>query len=146
MIIGFNVRGNAKVMDAAKSYGVTIKTYDIIYKVVEDMEKAMKGLLEPEFEEKVIGSLEIRQIFKFSKVGLIAGCKVTNGKVTTGAKARLIRDDIVIYNGEVNTLQKGKDNAKEVTNGMECGITLLNCQDYKEQDIIEIYELVKVEL
>lgn len=146
MIIGFNVRGNSKVMDTAKSYGVTIKTYDIIYKVVEDMEKAMKGLLEPEFEEKVIGSLEIRQIFKFSKVGLIAGCKVTNGKVTTGAKARLIRDDIVIYNGEVNTLQKGKDNAKEVTNGMECGITLLNCQDYKEQDIIEIYELVKVEL
>ena len=144
IIIGFNVRGNSKTMDIAKEYGVEVRNYDIIYKVVEDMEKAMKGMLDPEYEEKVIGTLEIRQMFKFSKVGLIAGCHVLTGTVKNNAKARLIRDGKVIYNGKVNTLQHEKDQVKEVKKGMDCGITLENCQDYKEQDIIEVYELVEI--
>ena len=144
IIIGFNVRANSQAMDDAKQYGVEIRTYDIIYKVVEDMEDAMKGMLDPEYEEKVTGKLEVRQIFKFSKVGLIAGCHVVTGVVRNNEKARIIRDDVVVYNGAVNTLQHEKDQVKEVTKGMDCGITLENCQDYKEGDIIEIYDLVEI--
>ena len=144
IIIGFNVRGSSKVMDLAKEYGVSIKTYDIIYKVVEEMEAAMKGMLEPEFEEQVTGNLEIRQIFKFSKVGLIAGCHVTNGTIKMGENARLIRDGIVVYQGKIKSLQRGKDSAKEVDKGMDCGLTLENCQDYRENDQIEVYDLVEI--
>ena len=144
IIIGFNVRAGSSTVDIAKQYGIEIKTYDIIYKVVEDMEKAMKGLLDPEYEEKVIGTAEIRQIFKFSKVGLIAGCHVTSGIVKNNAKARLIRDDIVVYNGQIKSLQHEKDQVKEVKKDMDCGITLENCQDYKEKDVIEVYELVEI--
>ena len=144
LIIGFNVRGNGKVMDLAKEYGVSIKTYDIIYKVVEEMEAAMKGMLEPEYEEVVTGNLEIRQIFKFSKVGLIAGCHVTNGTIKMGENARIIRDGIVVYQGKIKSLQRGKDSAKEVSKGMDCGLTLENCQDYKENDQVEVYDLVEI--
>ena len=144
IIIGFNVRGTGSTIDYAKQYGIEIKTYDIIYKVVEDMEKAMKGMLDPEFEEKVVGTAEIRQIFKFSKVGLIAGCHVTSGIIRNNLKARIIRDDIVVYNGSVKTLQHEKDQVKEVKKDMDCGMTLENCQDYKEGDIIEVYELVEI--
>ena len=144
IIIGFNVRANAQAQDNAKEYGVEIRTYDIIYKVVEEMEDAMKGMLDPEYEEQVTGKLEIRQLFKFSKVGLIAGCHVLTGVVRNNEKARIVRDDVVVYNGAVNTLQHEKDQVKEVTKGMDCGITLENCQDYKEGDIIEIYDLVEV--
>ena len=144
LIIGFNVRANQKTMDMAKQYNITIKTYDIIYKVVEDMEKAMKGMLDPEYEEKVTGTLEVRQIFKFSKIGLIAGCHVLSGTVKNNQKARIIRDDVVVYNGSVKTLQHEKDQVKEVKKDMDCGITLENCQDYKEKDIIEIYDLVEI--
>ncbi len=145
IIIGFNVRASNATVDTAKQYGIEIKTYDIIYKVVEDMEKAMKGMLDPEFEEKVIGTAEIRQLFKFSKVGLIAGCHVTSGNIKHNSKARIIRDDIIVYNGAINTLQHEKDVVKEVKKDMDCGITLENCQDYKEGDIIEVYELVEIE-
>ncbi len=144
IVIGFNVRASGKTVDTAKEYGITIKTYDIIYKVVEEMEAAMKGMLEPVYEEKVTGTLEIRQIFKFSKVGLIAGCHVTSGIVKNNQKARILRDDVVVYNGSVKTLQHEKDQVKEVKKDMDCGITLENCQDYKENDIIEIYELVEI--
>ncbi len=144
IIIGFNVRAGNSTMDIAKQYNIEIKTYDIIYKVVEDMEKAMKGMLEPEYEEQVVGTAEIRQIFKFSKIGLIAGCHVTSGVVKNNLKARIIRDDIIVYNGQVNTLQHEKDQVKEVKKDMDCGITLDKCQDYKEGDIIEVYELVEV--
>jgi len=144
LIIGFNVRASSSTLDIAKQYGIDIKTYDIIYKVVEDMENAMKGMLDPEFEEKVTGTAEIRQIFKFSKVGLIAGCHVTSGLIKINSKARLIRDDIVVYNGSIKSLQHEKDQAKEMKKDMDCGITLENCQDYKEGDIIEVYELVEV--
>ena len=144
IIIGFNVRANAKTSDMAKEYGVEIRYYDIIYKVIEDMEDAMKGMLDPEYEEKLIGTLEIRQIFKFSKVGLIAGCHVLTGTIKINSNARIVRDGTVIYNGKVKTLQREKDQAKEVKKDMDCGLTLENCQDYKEKDIIEVYELVEI--
>lgn len=144
IIIGFNVRADNKTLDTAKQYGIEIRTYDIIYKVVEDMEAAMKGMLDPEYEEKVTGTLEIRQLFKFSKVGLIAGCHVTSGVVKNNEKARIIRDGVVVYNGAIKTLQHEKDQVKEVKKDMDCGVTLENCQDYKERDIIEIYDLVEV--
>ncbi len=144
IIIGFNVRANNKTQDIAKQYGVEIRNYDIIYKVVEDMEAAMKGMLDPEYEEKVVGTLEIRQMFKFSKVGFIAGCHVLTGNVKNNSLARIIRDGVVVYTGKVNTLQHEKDQVKEVKKDMDCGVTLANCQDYKEQDIIEVYELVEI--
>ena len=144
IIIGFNVRGSSKTMDIAKQYDISIKTYDIIYKVVEDMEKAMKGMLDPEYEEKVTGTLEIRQIFKFSKVGLIAGCHVLSGTIRNNEKARIIRDNVVVYNGSIKSLQHEKDQVKEVKKDMDCGLTLENCQDYKEKDIIEVYDLVEI--
>ena len=144
IIIGFNVRPNANTMETAKENGIEIRLYDIIYKVVEDMEAAMKGMLDPEFEEKITGNLEIRQIFKFSKVGNIAGCHVLDGKVTSNSNVRLIRDGVVVYTGKISTIQHEKDQVKEVSKGMDCGITLENYQDIKEQDIIEAYELIEI--
>ncbi len=144
LILGFNVRATAKIKDTANEYGVDIKTYDIIYKLVEEMESSMRGMLEPTYEEKVVGTLEIRQIFKFSKVGLIAGCHVLDGVIKNNDNARIIRDGIVVYNGKIKTLQHEKDQVKEVKKDMDCGITLENCQDYKEKDIIEVYQLVEV--
>ena len=145
LIIGFNVRGNNKVLDMAKQYSIEIRLYDIIYKLVEDMEKAMKGMLEPIYEEKVTGIAEIRQLFKFSKVGMIAGCHVTSGTIKNNDKARVVRDSIVIYNGSIKSLQHEKDQVKEMSKDHDCGLTLDNFQDYKEGDIIEVYELVEVE-
>ena len=145
LIIGFNVRGNNKVLDMAKQYSIEIRLYDIIYKLVEDMEKAMKGMLEPIYEEKVTGTAEIRQLFKFSKVGMIAGCHVTSGTIKNNDKARVVRDSIVIYNGSIKSLQHEKDQVKEMSKDHDCGLTLDNFQDYKEGDIIEVYELVEVE-
>ena len=104
----------------------------------------MKGMLDPEYEEKVLGSAEIRKIYKFSKVGNIAGCYVLGGVIKMGAKARVIRDGVVIYDGAINSIQREKDQAKEVKAGFECGITLENYQDIKEQDVIEAYELVEI--
>lgn len=144
IIIGFNVRPNAKTVESAKENGIEIRLYDIIYKVVEDMENAMKGMLEPIYEEKVNGSAEIRQIFKFSKVGNIAGCHVLDGSIKSNSNARLVRDGVVIYNGKIASIQREKDQAKEVTKGMDCGITLENYQDIKENDIIESYELIEI--
>ena len=144
LIIGFNVRANQKTTDVAKEYGVDIRNYDIIYKVVEDMEAAMKGMLDPEYEEKITGTVEVRQMFKFSKVGQIAGCHVLTGAIKNNSKARIVRDGTVVYNGKIKTLQHEKDQVKEVKKDMDCGITLENCQDYKEKDIIEVYELVEI--
>ena len=144
IIIGFNVRPNNKTMEIAKDNGIEIRLYDIIYKVVEDMEAAMKGMLAPEFEEKVTGTLEIRQIFKFSKVGNIAGCHVTDGKISSNSNVRLIRDGVVVYTGKISTIQHEKDQVKEVSKGMDCGVTLENYQDIKENDIIEAYELIEI--
>ena len=145
LIIGFNVKGNNKIIDMAKQYNIEIRFYDIIYKAVEDMEKAMKGMLEPIYEEKVTGEAEVRQLFKFSKVGMIAGCHVTSGTIKINDKARVIRDGIVIYNGSIKSLQHEKDSIKEISKDRDCGLTLDNFQDYKEKDIIEVYELVEIE-
>ena len=144
IIIGFNVRPNQKTVEIAKENGIEIRLYDIIYKVVEDMEAAMKGMLEPIYEEKVNGTVEIRQIFKFSKVGNIAGCHVLDGAIKSNSNARLVRDGVVIYTGKINSIQREKDQVKEVTKGMDCGITLENYQDIKENDIIEAYELIEI--
>ena len=144
IVVGFNVRPTAKTMEVAKEYNVDIRLHNIIYKLVEEMEAAMKGMLDPEYEEKTIGSAEVRKLFKFSKVGTIAGCMVTDGIVKSNAKARLIRDGVVVYDGEINTIQKEKDQAKEVKKGFECGITLVNFSDIKEGDVIEAYEMVEI--
>ena len=144
IIIGFNVRPSGKILDVAKEYGVDVRLHNIIYKVVEEMEAAMKGMLDPEYEEKTLGSAEIRKIYKFSKTGNIAGCYVLDGIVKMGAKARVVREGIVIYDGAINTIQREKNQAKEVKAGFECGITLENYQDIKEKDIIEAYELVEI--
>ena len=144
IIIGFNVRPNAKTMDYAKEYNVDIRLHNIIYKLVEEMESAMKGMLEPEYEEKVLGEAEVRKLFKFSKVGTIAGSMVIDGIIKANSKARLIRDGVVIYDGTINTLQKEKDQVKEVKKGFECGITLEKYSDIKENDIIESYEMVEI--
>ena len=144
IIIGFNVRPNNKLKDYAKDNNVEIRLYNIIYKVVEEMEAAMQGMLDPIFEEKTLGSAEIRKIFKFSKIGSIAGSYVTDGIVKSNAKARIIREGIVIYDGNINSLQREKDSVKEVKKGLECGITIENYNDLKEKDIIEAYEIVEV--
>ena len=144
IIIGFNVRPSNSIKDYAKEQGVDIRLYNIIYKVVEEMEAAMKGLLDPVYEEKVLGTADIKQIFKFSKVGLIAGSYVTDGVIKRDAKARLIRDGIVIYDGNIGSLQREKDSVKEVKKGFECGITIENFNDIKVGDVIEAYEMVEI--
>ena len=144
IIIGFNIRPNNKILDYAKEKEVDIRLYNIIYKVVEEMEAAMKGKLEPEFEEKVLGQAEVRKLFKFSKVGTIAGCYVTEGIIKRSAQARIIRDGVIVYDGNINSIQREKDQAKEVKQGIECGITIENFNDIKESDIIEAYEVVEV--
>lgn len=144
IIIGFNVSPSAITKEMAKEYSVDIRLYTIIYKVVEEMELAMKGMLDPEFEEKILGTAEIRKIFKFSKIGNIAGSYVTDGIIKNGSKCRVIRDGIVIGETEIASVQREKDTVKEVKKGFECGITLVNFNDIKEKDIIESFELVEV--
>ena len=144
IIIGFNVRPSAKTIEIAKEYSVDIRLHNIIYKVVEEMEAAMKGMLDPEYEEKILGHAEIRKIFKFSKIGNIAGSYVTDGVVRQNTDARLIRDGIVVYEGKIASIQREKDQAKEVKQGFECGITLENYNDIKENDIIECFENVEI--
>ena len=145
IIIGFNIRPDNKTMEYAKDRNVEIRLYDIIYKLVEEVEQAMRGRLEPKFEEKIMGQAEVRKLFKFSKVGTIAGSMVTSGMIKRDAKARVIRDGVVVYDGAINTVARGKDLVKEVKNGLECGITIENFNDIKEGDIIEAYEIVEVE-
>ena len=144
IVIGFNVRPSSKTVSLAKEYGVDIRLHNIIYKIVEELEDAIIGMLDPEYEEKVLGSAEVRQLFKFSKVGTIAGSYVTDGAIKNGDKVRLIRDGIVIYDGIIASLQRGKDKASEVKKGIECGITIENFNDIKEGDIIEVYILEEV--
>ena len=144
IIIGFNVRPSKGIQDKAKDEGVEIRFYNIIYKAVEEMEAAMKGMLDPEYEEKILGTADIRQIFKFSKVGNIAGCSVSDGVIKRDAQARIIRDGVVIYDGKIGSLQREKDSVKEVKKGYECGITIDGFNDIKTGDTIEAYEMVEV--
>jgi len=144
IVIGFNVRPSSSTKELAKEYNVDIRLYNIIYKVVEELEAAMKGMLDPVYEEKILGEAEIRQLFKFSKVGAIAGSYVKDGIIKSNAKARLIRDGIVVYDGSISSVQREKNSVKDVKSGLECGITLDNCNDIKIGDIIEAYEMVVV--
>ena len=143
ILIGFNIRPNNSIKDYAKENGVEIRLYDIIYKAVEEMEAAMKGMLDPEYEEQILGNAEVRQLFKFSKVGTIAGSYVVDGVIKNNAKARVIRDSVVIYDGTIGSVQREKDSVKEVKKGLECGITINSFNDIKEGDIIEAYEMVE---
>ncbi len=145
IIIGFNVVASNAAKELAKDKNIEIRLYTIIYKLVEDMEDAINGLLDPVYEEKVIGAAEIRKIFKFSKIGNIAGSYITDGLVKNSALARVIRDGIIIASDDkISTLQREKDSVKEVKKGYECGITLEKFNDFKEGDIIEVYEMIEV--
>lgn len=144
IVIGFNVVPSAITKEVAKRYDVEIRLYQIIYKLVEEMESAMKGMLEPEYEEKTIGNAEIKKLFKFSKVGTIAGCIVTNGVIKNKSKVRVIRDGVIIYDGVISSVQREKDTVKEVKSGYECGITIENFNDLKEGDCFETYEMIEV--
>ncbi len=145
IVIGFNVRPDNNAKRAAEAEDVDIRLHRIIYKVIEEIELAMQGMLDPEFEEKIIGQAEVRQTFKVSKIGTIAGSYVTEGKITRDSGVRLIRDGVVIFEGEVDALKRFKDDAKEVAQGYECGITIKNFNDVKEGDVIEAYIMQEVE-
>ncbi len=146
IVIGFNVRPSANVRKKAEESKVDIRLHNIIYKALEEMEAAMKGMLAPVYEEVVIGQAEVRQTFKVSKVGTIAGCMVTDGSIRKGCKVRLIRDGIVIYTGMLGSLKRFQNDAKEVTSGHDCGLTIENFNDIKENDVIEAYEDKQVEV
>ncbi len=145
IVIGFNVRPDAGAKKTADVEEVDIRLHRIIYKVIEEIESAMKGMLDPEFEEKIIGQVEVRTTFKVSKIGTIAGCYVTEGKITRDSGIRLIRDGIVIFEGEIDTLKRFKDDVKEVARNYECGITIKNYNDVKEGDVIEAYVMEEIE-
>ena len=140
IIIGFNVSPSKQTKETAKSYEVEIRLYNIIYKLVEEIEAAMKGMLDPKYEEVVIGEAEVRQLFHFSKVGNIAGSHVTSGIVKVNSECRVIRDGVVVTTSKIASLQREKDQAKEVKNGFDCGIVVENFPDIKEGDIIEVFE------
>ncbi len=143
-LIGFNVRPDRKVRDLAEAEGVEIRTYEIIYKLIEDIEKAMKGMLAPEFEEVVTGEAEVREVFKTPKVGAIAGCSVRTGVITRGTKVRFLRDGTIIWKGAITSLRRFKDDVREVREGFECGIGLSDFQDLKPGDLIETFELREI--
>jgi translation initiation factor IF-2 len=144
-IVGFNVRANAQARDRAKRDGVEIRYYNIIYNVVDDVKAALSGMLTPETREKFLGNAEILEVFSISKVGKVAGCRVTEGVVRRGAKVRLIRDSVVIHEGELSTLKRFKDEAREVQTGQECGMSFANYQDMQKGDVIECYEVETIQ-
>lgn len=145
IVIGFNVRPEPQAMTTAEQEKVDIRLHRVIYSVIDEIEQAMKGMLDPIFKESVIGHAEVRNIFKVSKVGTIAGCMVTSGKISRNAEARLIRAGIVVFEGKIDTLKRFKDDAKDVAQGYECGITLDRFNDLKEGDVIEAFVMEKVE-
>jgi translation initiation factor IF-2 len=145
VVIGFNVRPVGNAAQVAEQEGVEIRTYSVIYKIIEDLRAAMEGLLEAVEVEEQIARVEVRATFKASRVGTIAGSYVTEGTVRRGAQCRLVRDGTVIYDGRIGSLRRFKDDVREVTAGMECGIVLENYPDVKEGDVIEVYETKQVE-
>lgn len=139
IVIGFNVRPDSRVVEVAEQEGVEIKLYDIIYNVIEDVRAAMEGLLDPIYKEVVQGRAEVRQLFKIPKIGTIAGCYVTDGKISRSANLKLVREGVVVYDGKIASLKRAKDDAKEVATGYECGIGIENYNDLREGDILEAY-------
>jgi translation initiation factor IF-2 len=144
-IIGFNVRAHKEARELAERVGIEIRYYNIIYDLVDDVKKAMSGLLTPERRETMLGNAQILEIFLVSKVGKIAGCRVTDGKVERGANVRLIRDNVVIHEGKLSQLKRFKDDAREVTSGQECGMAFENYQDMRAGDVIECYRVETVQ-
>jgi len=145
VIIGFNVRPTAAIRKLAQEQGVDIRLHNIIYKAVEQMEAAMKGMLDPIYEEIILGQASVRQLFKASKIGTIAGCMVTDGKLVRNGHVRLIREGIVVYTGRLSSLKRFSNDAKEVTSGFDCGLTIENFNDLKEGDLIEAFGSIEVE-
>ncbi|MCP4665901.1 MAG: translation initiation factor IF-2, partial [Deltaproteobacteria bacterium] len=145
IIIGFNVRANPRVSEIAERENVNIRYYDVIYNVIKDIRLAMTGLLDPTYEEHTIGRADVKEVFRIPKVGSIGGCYVTDGHVERNANVRLLRDEVVVFDGKIASLRRFKDDVKEVKSGYECGIGLENFQDIKPGDIFEAYQMEEVE-
>jgi translation initiation factor IF-2 len=145
LIIGFNVRADKRAREMATRDLVDIRYYSIIYNVVEDVKNVLSGMLEPSFEENFLGNADIREVFSISKIGRVAGCRVTEGIVRRGARVRLLRDNVVIHEGSLGQLKRFKDDVREVREGYECGMSFENYQDIQVGDVIEAFELKQVE-
>jgi translation initiation factor IF-2 len=145
MVIGFNVRPNAETRAVAEREGVEIRTYNVIYKLTEDIEQALVGMLSAVTTEEVLGEAEVRALFKVSRLGTIAGCMVTSGVIRRNAQVRVVRDGTVIYDTTISQLRRFKDDVREVAEGFECGILLAGFNDVKEGDVLEAYEIKQVE-
>jgi len=143
-IVGFNVRANAQARDFARKENIDIRYYSVIYNLLDDIKDMLSGMLAPESRETFLGNAEILEVFNISKVGKIAGCKVTEGMVKRGSAVRLLRDDVVIHEGSLGTLKRFKDEVREVRDGMECGMAFENYQDIKAGDVIECFDVEEV--
>ena len=146
IIVGFNVRPDANAKESAARMNVDMRMYRVIYDAINEVETAMKGMLTPKFKEVDLGRAEVRSVFKITGVGMVAGCYVLDGKMQRGAQMRLLRDNIVIYDGAIASLQRFKDSVKEVAAGYECGITFEKFQDIKEGDIIEAFLMEQIQV
>ncbi len=143
-IIGFNVRANVQARSAAEADGIEIRYYNVIYNLVDDVKAAMSGMLSPERRETMLGNAEILEVFNISKVGKVAGCRVTDGMVERGANVRLIRDNVVIHEGKLSTLKRFKDEVREVPSGQECGMAFEKYEDMRAGDVIECYRVEEI--
>ena len=143
LILGFNVRANSNAVELAKEKDVDIRYYSIIYNIVDDIKNILSGMLEPVKKEEIMGHAEVRQVFKITGVGKVAGCFVVDGEIARNDKVRLIRDGIVIYSGDLKALKRFKDDVKEVKSGYECGISIDNYDDIKEKDVIESFKITE---
>jgi translation initiation factor IF-2 len=144
IVVGFNVRPNAEAKTLADREGVDIRTYRVIYQLTEDIQRALIGMLSPEKVEEVLGEVEVRQTFRASRVGTIAGCMVTQGTVTRGAQVRIVRDGTIVHDGRIGTLKRFQEDVREVAQGFECGITIDGYNDIKEGDVLEVYAVREV--
>jgi translation initiation factor IF-2 len=144
IVIGFNVRANPQAREVVRRDNIDIRYYSVIYNIIDDLKAVLTGMLAPAEHEKTLGTAEIREVFKITKVGRVAGCMVTKGLVRRGARVRLLRDDVVIHEGGLSTLKRFKEDVREVKEGFECGLALENTQDIREGDVIECYEVEEV--
>jgi translation initiation factor IF-2 len=144
IVIGFQVRPSAGARKIAEKEEIDIRLYSIIYKAIEEIKEAMEGMLSPEFKEQIVGTAEIRETFKITKFGTIAGCYVTDGRINRNHQVRIIREGIVVYSGELGSLKRFKDDVKEVKNGYECGLNIAKYNDIRVGDVVEAYEEVEV--
>jgi len=144
VLIGFNVRADAGARKLIESSGVDVRYYNIIYEAVDEVKAALGGMLAPEKKESAIGLVEVREVFRISKVGAVAGCYVLDGMIKRGSKIRLLRDDVVVHSGELDSLKRFKDDVKEVKAGFECGLSLKGYNDIEVGDLLEVFEVVEV--